>query len=88
MQFVPVNQITLVILHNVDQNVSLVQIALRTRLASIKNAKIHAQGLVAKMLTVRSSITIRCAVARLDTPEIPSLDVLKNVRFLFLCYLS
>lgn len=87
MQFVPVNQITLVILHNVDQNVSLVQIALRTRLASIKNAKIHVQGLVAKMLIVRSSITIRCAVALLDTPEIHSLDVLKNVRFLFSCYL-
>lgn len=87
MQFVPVNQITLVILHNVDQNVSLVQIALRTRLASIKNAKIHVQGLVAKMLIVRSSIIIRCAVALLDTPEIHSLDVLKNVRFLFSCYL-
>lgn len=89
MQFVPVNQITLVIHHSVGQNASLVQIALRTRLASIKNAEIHVQGLVAKMLIVRSSITIRCAVARLDTQEIHSLDVLKNVRFLFsLCYLS
>lgn len=89
MQFVPVNQITLVIHHSVGQNASLVQIALRTRLASIKNAEIHVQGLVAKMLTVRSSITIRCAVARLDTQEIHSLDVLKNVRFLFsLCCLS
>lgn len=88
MQFVPANQIMLVILHNVDQNVLLAQIVLRTRLASIKNVEIHAQVLVAKMLTVRSSITIRCAVAHLDTLEIRSLDVLKNVRFLFSCCLS
>lgn len=83
MRFVPASQIMSVVLHNVDQSVWLAQIALRTWLVSIRSAGILVQALVVRMLIVKLSTIIPYAVARLDTPEIRSLVVLKKVRSLY-----
>jgi hypothetical protein len=62
MQFVLAAKVTLEALQAVVLNVSLVQIALLTKLARIKSVSILAQELVVKMPNVMSEITAQFAV--------------------------
>lgn len=85
-RYVPVKRIILAALHSVGQSASLAQTVRRTRLALIRNVGTHALAPVARTLTARLSIIIRCAVARPDTLVIHSLDALKNVRLFRLSF--
>lgn len=78
MLFAVVYQILSVHPQIVNQNALLVQIALRTRAAKIKNASILVLMHVAETLDVLLSTTIHLVLVLLDSMEILSMVALKS----------
>jgi hypothetical protein len=74
-----VYQHTSVVHQDADLNVSLVLNVRMTKLAQTKNVSIHVQTHVARMPNVELTITVRSAIAWMDTLEIHSLDAILNL---------